>query len=63
MSDLDPAETAVLGRVDVLTFTAGVGENSAAVRAAAVADLSDGLRQLSSCDVSGFVARQAEHPE
>ena len=33
------AYTGVLGRVDVLTFTAGVGENSAAVRAATVAGL------------------------
>ncbi|WP_033345534.1 acetate kinase [Catenuloplanes japonicus] len=30
---------AVLGRVDAITFTAGVGENSAAVRAAALAGL------------------------
>jgi acetate kinase len=36
------AFTAVLGRVDAVVFTAGVGENSAAVRAAALADL-DGL--------------------
>ncbi|HEY5834041.1 acetate kinase [Streptomyces sp.] len=36
------AFTAVLGRVDALAFTAGVGENSAAVRAAALRDL-DGL--------------------
>jgi acetate kinase len=33
------AFTAVLGRVDAVVFTAGVGENSAAVRAAALADL------------------------
>ena len=33
------AYTAVLGRVDAIAFTAGVGENSAAVRAAAMADL------------------------
>jgi acetate kinase len=33
------AFTAVLGRVDVIAFTAGVGENSAAVRAAAMRDL------------------------
>lgn len=33
------AFTAVLGRVDAIAFTAGVGENSAAVRAAALADL------------------------
>jgi acetate kinase len=33
------AFTAVLGRVDVIAFTAGVGENSAAVRAAALRDL------------------------
>lgn len=33
------AYTAVLGRVDALVFTAGVGENSAAVRAAATAGL------------------------
>jgi acetate kinase len=33
------AFTAVLGRVDALAFTAGVGENSAAVRAAALRDL------------------------
>ncbi|MBM9503742.1 acetate kinase [Actinacidiphila acididurans] len=33
------AFTAVLGRVDAVAFTAGVGENSAAVRAAAMADL------------------------
>ena len=33
------AYLAVLGRVDVLTFTAGVGENDAVVRAAAVAGL------------------------
>ncbi|WP_405943849.1 acetate kinase [Streptomyces sp. NBC_00932] len=36
------AYTAVLGRVDAVAFTAGVGENSAPVRAAAVAGL-DGL--------------------
>ena len=36
------AFTAVLGRVDVIAFTAGVGENSAAVRAAAL----DGLAAL-----------------
>ncbi|NED85237.1 acetate kinase, partial [Streptomyces sp. SID11233] len=36
------AYTAVLGRVDALAFTAGVGENSAPVRAAAV----DGLTGL-----------------
>jgi acetate kinase len=36
------AFTAVLGRVDAVVFTAGVGENSAAVRAAALAGL-DGL--------------------
>jgi len=36
------AFTAVLGRVDALAFTAGVGENSAAVRAAAL----DGLEGL-----------------
>lgn len=36
------AYTAVLGRVDVLSFTAGVGENSAALRAA-VLDGLDGL--------------------
>ncbi|WP_329364467.1 acetate kinase [Streptomyces sp. NBC_00669] len=33
------AFTAVLGRVDAIAFTAGVGENSAAVRAAALRDL------------------------
>ncbi|SHN32040.1 acetate/propionate family kinase [Actinacidiphila paucisporea] len=33
------AFTAVLGRVDAITFTAGVGENSAAVREAALSDL------------------------
>ncbi|MFD8078612.1 acetate kinase [Streptomyces sp. NPDC059718] len=33
------AYTAVLGRVDAIAFTAGVGENSAAVRAAAMAGL------------------------
>jgi acetate kinase len=33
------AFSAVLGRVDVIAFTAGVGENSAAVRGAAMADL------------------------
>jgi acetate kinase len=33
------AFTAVLGRVDAVVFTAGVGENSAAVRAAAMAGL------------------------
>ncbi|SEF92717.1 acetate kinase [Actinacidiphila yanglinensis] len=33
------AFTAVLGRVDAIAFTAGVGENSASVRAAAVRDL------------------------
>jgi acetate kinase len=33
------AFSAVLGRVDAVVFTAGVGENSAAVRAAALADL------------------------
>jgi acetate kinase len=33
------AFTAVLGRVDAVAFTAGVGENSAAVRAAALHDL------------------------
>ncbi|WP_329141120.1 acetate kinase [Streptomyces sp. NBC_01476] len=33
------AFTAVLGRVDAIVFTAGVGENSAAVRAAALAGL------------------------
>ncbi len=33
------AYLAVLGRLDVLTFTAGVGENNAAVRAAVVAGL------------------------
>ena len=33
------AFTAVLGRVDAVVFTAGVGENSAAVRAAALAGL------------------------
>ena len=33
------AYTAVLGRVDAIAFTAGVGENSAAVRAAAMANL------------------------
>ncbi|MDT3399407.1 acetate kinase [Streptomyces sp. B1866] len=33
------AYTAVLGRVDAVAFTAGVGENSPAVRAAALADL------------------------
>jgi acetate kinase len=33
------AFTAVLGRVDAIAFTAGVGENSAAVRAAALHDL------------------------
>lgn len=33
------AYTAVLGRVDVIAFTAGVGENSAAVRAAAMGGL------------------------
>jgi acetate kinase len=33
------AYTAVLGRVDALTFTAGVGENAAPVRAAAVEGL------------------------
>jgi acetate kinase len=36
------AFTAVLGRVDAVAFTAGVGENSAAVRSAAMAGL-DGL--------------------
>lgn len=36
------AYTAVLGRVDAIAFTAGVGENSAAVRAAAM----DGLEAL-----------------
>jgi acetate kinase len=34
------AYLAVLGRVDAVTFTAGVGENSAAVRAAALSGLS-----------------------
>ncbi|MGK5533453.1 acetate kinase [Streptomyces sp. URMC 129] len=34
------AYTAVLGRVDAIAFTAGVGENAAPVRAAAVAGLS-----------------------
>jgi acetate kinase len=33
------AYTAVLGRVDAIAFTAGVGENSAAVRGAALRDL------------------------
>ncbi|MDO8143117.1 MULTISPECIES: acetate/propionate family kinase [unclassified Isoptericola] len=33
------AYTALLGRVDVIAFTAGVGENDAAVRAAVCADL------------------------
>ena len=33
------AFSAVLGRVDAIAFTAGVGENSAAVRGAAMADL------------------------
>jgi acetate kinase len=33
------AYMAVLGRVDAITFTAGVGENSAAVRAAALSGL------------------------
>ena len=33
------AYLAVLGRVDAITFTAGVGENSPAVRAAALAGL------------------------
>jgi acetate kinase len=33
------AFTAVLGRVDAIAFTAGVGENSAAVRAAALHDM------------------------
>jgi acetate kinase len=33
------AFSAVLGRVDAITFTAGVGENSAAVREAALSDL------------------------
>ncbi|MFE2430909.1 acetate kinase [Streptomyces sp. NPDC059373] len=33
------AYTAVLGRVDAVTFTAGVGENSAAVREAALRDM------------------------
>ncbi|MEV5771445.1 acetate kinase [Streptomyces antimycoticus] len=44
------AYTAVLGRVDAIAFTAGVGENSAAVREAAMRDLTafgievDGVR-------------------
>ncbi|AJZ82810.1 acetate kinase [Streptomyces antimycoticus] len=44
------AYTAVLGRVDAIAFTAGVGENSAAVREAALRDLTafgievDGVR-------------------
>ncbi|MEU1942541.1 acetate kinase [Streptomyces sp. NPDC059474] len=44
------AYTAVLGRVDAIAFTAGVGENSAAVRQAAMRDLTafgievDGVR-------------------
>jgi acetate kinase len=37
------AYTAVLGRVDAVAFTAGVGENSALVRAAAVAGLEESL--------------------
>ncbi|MQS07576.1 acetate kinase [Streptomyces alkaliphilus] len=37
------AYTAVLGRVDAIAFTAGVGENSAEVRAAVVAGMEEGL--------------------
>jgi acetate kinase len=37
------AYTAVLGRVDAVAFTAGVGENAAPVRAAAVAGLEESL--------------------
>ncbi|WP_405777043.1 acetate kinase [Streptomyces sp. NBC_00859] len=52
------AYTAVLGRVDAVTFTAGVGENSAPVRAAAVA----GLEGLGLAVDPGLNAVRSENP-
>jgi acetate kinase len=52
------AYTAVLGRVDVLSFTAGVGENSAALRAAALDGL-DGLGYTVDADRNAVRARTA----
>ncbi|OIJ67754.1 acetate kinase [Streptomyces mangrovisoli] len=49
---------AVLGRVDALAFTAGVGENASAVREAAVA----GLEQLGLAVDSGLNAARGEGP-
>ncbi|MET9345289.1 acetate kinase [Streptomyces termitum] len=49
---------AVLGRVDAVAFTAGVGENAAAVRAAAVA----GLEELGLAVDAGLNAERSREP-
>lgn len=56
------AYAAVLGRLDAITFTGGVGENAAAVRAAAVAGLDlfgvavDGLRNAAASGAARLIS-------
>ncbi|MBU3863583.1 acetate kinase [Streptomyces sp. 4503] len=59
------AYTAVLGRVDAIAFTAGVGENSAAVRQAAMRDLTafgievDGVRNALRSAAARLISTEA----